>query len=83
MGKMFGGLSSRAGMSSTNELSEEQQKWQKLRAGLKLRNIVSSKRMNEVKIDLLDSEVKKCIISRMIGHKDVMPGSGQWTLSKD
>ena len=47
--------------------------WKNIRAGLKLRNIVQSKRMNELG---LQSGIKesKLIIQRHLGYKEMQPG---------
>jgi hypothetical protein len=56
--------------------------WKELRAGLKLQSIVHSKRMNEVVQPTL-IEKKKCIITRHLGYKTMIPGAGQWTILTD
>ena len=52
--------------------------WKHIRAGLRLRNIVSSKRMNETSIVATNVEAKKLIITRQLGFRDLIPGCGQW-----
>ena len=48
-----------------------------MRSGLKLQSIVKSKRMTEVlSSGLIDK--KTCIITRHLGTKKLIPGSGQW-----
>ena len=56
--------------------------WKELRAGLKLQSIISSKRMNEV-IHASTFEKKRCIITRHIGQKQIIPGAGQWKIITD
>ena len=56
--------------------------WQELHAGLKLRNIVHSKRMNE--LDLRGGyKSQKLVIQRHLGFKSLIPGAAQWKLYTD
>ena len=60
-------------------VDHEREHWKDLRAGIKLQSIVNSKRMNE----LIHPNVinkKTCIITRHIGYKKMIPGSGQWKI---
>lgn len=52
--------------------------WKDIREGIKLRNIVQSKRINDFGIDLPRLESSKLIIQRHLGHKNLIPGAGQW-----
>lgn len=49
--------------------------WQDIRAGLKLRNIVQSMRMNDMTLLMPGVEAGKMIIQRQLGHKELIPGS--------
>lgn len=60
-----------------------------IREGLKLRNVVTSKRMNEVTTYMGDIDMegsflaKTLVINRMLGSKHILPGSAQWIVSND
>jgi len=69
-GKLFG-----APKPDPKQLAELKQT-QQLRDGLKLRNMVAAKMTNEIRLQVHDPENKKCIITRMIGLKDYIPGVG-------
>lgn len=78
------------------DVEKEHQKMKKIRQGLKLRNVVASKRMNQLNqtelmrpalfeetspTEATSSESSKLIIQRHLGYKTMIPGSGQWRLS--
>ena len=67
----------------------------KIRQGLKLRNVVASKRMNQLnqtelmrpalfeetsKAEITTSESSKLIIQRHLGYKAMIPGDAQWRM---
>lgn len=54
---------------------DPQTEWKELRAGLKLQSIVNSKRMNEI-VHARTFDMRRCIISRHIGYKKMIPGAG-------
>ena len=60
-----------------------------IREGLKLRNVVASKRMNEVTTYMGDIDMegsflaKTLVINRMLGTRHILPGSGQWNVQDD
>jgi hypothetical protein len=53
--------------------------WKELRSGLKLRNIIHSKRMGDLGVRT-DIRHSKLIIQRHLGYKAMIPGAGQWEL---
>ena len=70
----------------------------KIRQGLKLRNVVASKRMNQLnqtalmrpalfeessKAEITTSESSKLIIQRHLGYKAMIPGDAQWRMITD
>ena len=76
------------GLSLEHQESQDgRQEWKDIRAGLKLRNIVQSMKINDLSAQLMPGmELEKCIIQRHLGHKDMMPGAAQWgifTKNKD
>lgn len=59
---------------------QHEQQWRDIRSGVKLRNIVQSMRVNEVQQMTKGQTDQRCIIQRHLGHKDLMPGSSQWSI---
>ena len=57
--------------------------WHDIREGIKLRNIVQSKRLGEVSLLSPGMENTKLIIQRHLGHKSIIPGSSQWVILED
>ena len=63
--------------------------WMNIREGIKLRNVVTSKRMNEVTTYMGDIDMegsflaKTLVINRNLGLKHILPGSGQWQVHND
>ena len=63
--------------------------WMSVREGLKLRSVIQSKRISELATYLGDVGVdgthlaNKMIITRQLGLKHVMPGTGQWQIATD
>ena len=60
--------------------NSETKQWKDIREGIKLRDIVQSKRMNDVRLDLSGpgTQTSKLIIQRHLGHKTLIPGAAQW-----
>ena len=70
------------GLFKSNVPTDPNKEWKELRAGLQLQSIVKSKRMNEViHTGLLDK--RKCVITRQLGYKTLIPNSAQWQISTD
>ena len=75
-------------MAICDEIKKENQ-WMQIREGLKLRNVNTLKRMNDVgtymgEIDMEGSFLAKTlIISRILGSKHLQPGSAQWRVLDD
>ena len=66
----------------TKQMKDPNLEWKELRAGLKLQSIVNSKRMNEIN-HASTFDMRRCIISRHIGYKKMIPGAGQWRIIQD
>lgn len=77
LGRMFKGLGGQD--NDKKKQDEESKKWRDLRQGLRLRNIVNSKRMNEIGLSS-GYERKKLIIQRHLNLQKVIPKSAQWDL---
>ena len=58
----------------------ETKQWKDIREGIKLRDIVQSKRMNDFGLELSGpgTQTSKLIIQRHLGHKNLIPGAAQW-----
>ena len=70
------------GMAKPTEPVDPNKEWKELRAGVKLQSIIHSKRMNEhVHTSVIDK--KTCIITRHVGAKKLIPGSGQWKIDTE
>ena len=52
--------------------------WKDIREGLKLREIVHSKRINEQNRIDIDTEKKTLVIQRHLGFKELLPLSAKW-----
>ena len=63
--------------------------WKSIREGIKLRNVIASKRMNEVTTYMGDIDMegsflaKTLVINRILGSKHILPGSAQWQVLDD
>ena len=51
-----------------------------VREGIKLRSIKSTIAMNEIGSTAGNFNQKRLIIQRLLGFKELIPGSGQWKL---
>ena len=71
------------------ETIREEKKWENIREGMKLRNVIAAKRMNEVSTYMGDIDMegsflaKTLVINRILGTKHFAPGSGQWVVHDD
>ena len=78
-----------------DHVEREHEKMKKIRQGLKLRNVVASKRMNQLnqtelmrpalfeetsKTEFTSSDSSKLIIVRHLGYKAMIPGDAQWKI---
>ena len=57
--------------------------WKDIRKGIKLRNIINSKRLNEQNKIYCGTEAQKLVIQRHLGFKEIMPQSSQWVVHAD
>ena len=62
------------------DFNAETKQWQDIRDGIKLRDIVQSKWMNDIRLDLSGpgTQTSKLIIQRHLGHNNLIPGAAQW-----
>ena len=56
--------------------------WGDIREGLKLRDIIQSKRINDI-MKFSDGGSHKLVIQRQLGYKELVPQSGRWKLHND